>query len=145
MVRPYLESYKCISFADILATQGKLGLTADALQSVRLIGADGVAKTVSATSHPDLWWAIRGAGANYGIITSATFKIQPLSNNNGGNAFMLDFVLPAEKSQEYLSIIEKSYSPMPVDLAGIVVFNWNSTRNVVSFTSIGTLDLMHGD
>ncbi|QYS96959.1 FAD-binding PCMH-type domain-containing protein [Trichoderma simmonsii] len=114
---------------------GKLGLTTDALQSVRLVGADGVVKTVSATSYPDLWWAIRGAGANYGVITSATFKIQPLSNNNGGNAFMLDFVLPAEKSLEYLNIIEKSFNPMPVNLAGIIVFNWNSTHNVSQVVS----------
>lgn len=132
-----------VHFADILTTQGKLGLTTDALQSVRLVGADGVVKTVSATSYPDLWWAIRGAGANYGVITSATFKIQPLSNNNGGNAFMLDFVLPAEKSLEYLNIIEKSFNPMPVNLAGIIVFNWNSTHNVVSFSEISKLVLAH--
>ncbi|KAL7797894.1 hypothetical protein V8C43DRAFT_313982 [Trichoderma afarasin] len=109
---------------------GKLGLTTDALQSVRLVGADGAVKTVSATSYPDLWWAIRGAGANYGVITSATFKIQPLFNNHGGNAFILDFVLAAEKSLEYLNFIEKSFNPMPVNLTGIIVFNWNSTHNV---------------
>ncbi|KAL6794010.1 hypothetical protein J3E68DRAFT_437250 [Trichoderma sp. SZMC 28012] len=104
---------------------GQLGLTTDALQSVRLIGADGIVKTVSATSYPDLWWAIRGAGANYGVITSATFKIQPLFNNNGGNAFMLDFVLPAEED----------FNPMPVNLAGIIVFNWNSTHNLSQVVS----------
>ncbi|KAL6829640.1 hypothetical protein J3E69DRAFT_331854 [Trichoderma sp. SZMC 28015] len=120
---------------DVGRLMGKLGLTTDALQSVRLVGADGAVKTVSATSYPDLWWAIRGAGANYGVITSATFKIQPLFNNNGGNAFMLDFVLPAEKSLEYLNITEKSFNPMPVNLAGIIVFNWNSTHNVSQVVS----------
>ncbi|KAM0520802.1 hypothetical protein ACHAPE_003203 [Trichoderma viride] len=109
---------------------GELGLTADALTSVRLVGADGVAKTVSATSYPDLWWAIRGAGANFGVITSATFKVQTLASNNNGNVFMLDFYLPKERSLEYFQLIEKNYSPMPSNLAAVIVLNWNSTLNV---------------
>ena len=118
-----------------LATQGELGLTIDALESVRLVGADGNIKTVSATSYPDLFWAIRGAGANFGVITAATFKVQTLASNNNGNVWMLDFYLPADRSLEYFNIIEKNYSPMPTDLAGVVVFNWNSTTNAVSFPS----------
>ncbi|KUL86302.1 hypothetical protein ZTR_08597 [Talaromyces verruculosus] len=114
---------------------GELGLTADALQSVRLVGADGVIKTVSETSYPDLFWAIRGAGANFGVITSATFNIQPLSKFNDGNVFMLDFYLPAERSLEYFNVIETKYSPMPVNLAAVVVNNWNSTLNVSQVAS----------
>jgi hypothetical protein len=115
-----------------LATQGELGLTADALLSVRLVGADGIAKTVSATSYPDLWWALRGAGANFGVITSATFKVQTLASNNNGNVFMVDFYLPKERSLEYFQLIEKNYSPMPPNLAAVIVQNWNTTLNVVS-------------
>ena len=109
-------------------------MTADALQSVRLVGADGIVKTVSATSYPDLWWAIRGAGANFGVITSATFKVQPLAKYNNGNAFMLEFYLPAESSLEYFNVIQTHYNPLPANLAGVIVNNWNSTLNVVSFS-----------
>ena len=132
-----------------LVTQGELGLTIDALESVRLVGADGSVKAVSVTSYPDLFWAIRGAGANFGVITAATFKVQTLASNNNGNVWMLDFYLPAERSLEYFNIIEKNYSPMPTDLAGVVVFNWNSTTNAVSFpnfamclTGFGTWSLL---
>ncbi|EED21270.1 conserved hypothetical protein [Talaromyces stipitatus ATCC 10500] len=114
---------------------GNLGLTADALQSVRLVGSDGIVKTVSETSYPDLFWAIRGAGANFGVITSATFNIQPLADFNDGNVFMLDFYLPAESSLEYFKVIETHYSPMPVNLAAVVVNNWNSTLNISQIAS----------
>lgn len=100
---------------------------------MRLVGADGNVKTVSATSYPDLFWAIRGAGANFGVITSATFKVHTLASNNNGNVWMLDFFLPGERSLEYFNIIEKNYSPMPPNLAGVLVMNWDSTTNRVSF------------
>ena len=46
------------------------GLTIDRLRSVDLVTADGVLRTVSGEEHPDLFWAVRGAGANVGIATS---------------------------------------------------------------------------
>lgn len=60
--------------------QGINGLIIHNLLSVRLVTAAGKLIDISATSHPDLWWAIRGAGANFDIITSATFKLTPLVN-----------------------------------------------------------------
>ena len=54
----------------------RYGLTIDTLVGVRVILADGQVVEASETSHPDLFWAIRGAGAgNYGIITDYTFKV----------------------------------------------------------------------
>ncbi|KAF4125700.1 FAD/FMN-containing dehydrogenase [Geosmithia morbida] len=119
----------------VVTTQGELGLTIDALESVRLVGADGIAKTVSATSYPDLFWAVRGAGANFGVVTSATFNVQTLASNNDGNVWMVDFHLPAEKSQEYFDIIQQNYSPMPTNLAGVVVLKWNATSNATEVAS----------
>ena len=49
--------------------------------SARLIGPDGIAKTVSATENPDLWWALRGAAHNFGIISSFTMKVYPEINS----------------------------------------------------------------
>lgn len=55
--------------------QGQHGLLIDQLVEARMVLANGTAVTASETSHPDLFWTIRGAGHNFGIITEFTYKI----------------------------------------------------------------------
>lgn len=55
--------------------QGRYGLASDQLTSARMVLANGTAVTVSAESNPDLFWAIRGAGHNFGIVTEAKLRI----------------------------------------------------------------------
>ncbi|KAJ3080632.1 hypothetical protein HDU99_007861, partial [Rhizoclosmatium hyalinum] len=57
----------------------QLGLVSDAILEVRLIDAAGMLRIVNTQSDPDLFWALRGAGANnFGLVTSFKFKIFPL-------------------------------------------------------------------
>lgn len=58
--------------------QGKHGYLADNLISARVVLANGSVVMASATSHPDLYWALRGAGHNFGILTSIEYKIYDL-------------------------------------------------------------------
>lgn len=57
------------------------GLTLDALLSVRLVTWSGDVVTASKTENSDLFWAVRGAGANFGIIVSATYELYDATNN----------------------------------------------------------------
>lgn len=54
------------------------GMTIDNLQRVVLVTADGEVVAASATERPDLFWALRGGGGNFGVATSFEFKLHPV-------------------------------------------------------------------
>jgi FAD/FMN-containing dehydrogenase len=56
----------------------KHGLSCDNLLEAQIVGSDGVVRTASSDSNPDLFWAIRGGGGNFGIATSLTFRLHPV-------------------------------------------------------------------
>jgi FAD/FMN-containing dehydrogenase len=57
---------------------GEHGLTVDNLLSVDIVTADGVARRASATENADLFWAVRGGGGNFGIVTSFEYRVHPV-------------------------------------------------------------------
>jgi FAD/FMN-containing dehydrogenase len=56
----------------------KHGLSLDGLVEAQVVCADGEVRKASAESNPDLFWAIRGGGGNFGVVTSFTFALQPV-------------------------------------------------------------------
>ncbi|KEY71946.1 hypothetical protein S7711_07095, partial [Stachybotrys chartarum IBT 7711] len=74
--------------------QGLHGLSSDALLSARVVLWNGTIAEVSADSHSDLFWGIRGAGQNFGIIAEAVFQTYPATN--GGLQYSADLLIPFE-------------------------------------------------
>jgi FAD/FMN-containing dehydrogenase len=62
----------------------KYGLAADNVIAVELVTADGEILDVTAESHPDLFWALRGGGGNFGVATTFTYRLHPLDMITGG-------------------------------------------------------------
>ncbi len=62
----------------------KHGLAADNLVAVELVTADGRVLDVTAGSDPDLFWALRGGGGNFGIAASLKYRLHPLTTVTGG-------------------------------------------------------------
>ncbi|MGN6030146.1 MAG: FAD-binding oxidoreductase [Thermomicrobiales bacterium] len=66
------------------------GLTIDHMRAAEIVLADGTLVRASTTEHPDLFWAIRGAGANFGIVTAFEFQVDPVGPQVGWAQFVMD-------------------------------------------------------
>jgi FAD/FMN-containing dehydrogenase len=62
----------------------KYGLTIDSVLAAELVNADGELLHVDATSHSDLFWAIRGGGGNFGVVTRFQYRLHPVDRIVGG-------------------------------------------------------------
>jgi FAD/FMN-containing dehydrogenase len=69
----------------------KHGMAIDNLRSIELVTADGEVRTASAEDDPDLFWAVRGGGGNFGVASSFEYQAHPLSTVFGG---IIAFDLP---------------------------------------------------
>jgi FAD/FMN-containing dehydrogenase len=100
----------------------KHGLTIDDLLAAEVVTADGELLRVDAESHPDLFWAIRGGGGNFGVATRFQFRLHEVDQIVGGMLVLpatpeviASFVAEAEAAPEELSTIANVMvaPPMP--------------------------------
>ncbi|KAK5636776.1 hypothetical protein RRF57_012488 [Xylaria bambusicola] len=72
-------------------TQGVYGMNIDQLISLSIVDADGAKRTITPKSDRELWWALTGAGANFGVVTSATYKsyAMPQAENTAWTGLVL--------------------------------------------------------
>jgi FAD/FMN-containing dehydrogenase len=87
------------------------GMACDNLRSVEIVTADGQIRRASATEHPDLFWAIRGGGGNFGVVTEFEYQLHPVTTVLGG---ML--VHPAARAKEALQFVREFHQTAPDEL-----------------------------
>ena len=93
----------------------KYGLTIDNLLEADMVLADGSTVVVNADQNSDLFWAIRGGGGNFGIVTSFKFQAHPVKTVIGGPTLW-----PIEKTEEIMSWYHEFIHNAPNDLNGFI-------------------------
>ena len=118
---------------------GKHGLACDNLASVDIVTADGRLLVASPTEHPDLFWAVRGGGANLGVVTSFEYKLHEVGPVLGGGV-----AWPLAKAKSVLRFYDEFARACPDELslnAGLFAVE-NGTRVVgVNVAWVGALDM----
>jgi FAD/FMN-containing dehydrogenase len=94
-----------------------LGLSIDNLLGADVVLADGSQVRASEDENDDLFWALRGGGGNFGIVTSFTFRLSPISTVITGPMFW-----PLEQSAEVLSWYAEFMPEQPDKLNGFFAF-----------------------
>ena len=95
----------------------KCGLTVDNLLEADVVLADGRLVTASAQAHPDLFWALRGGGGNFGVVTSFLFRLHPLDTVVAGPTFW-----PLERAGDVMRWYREFIVSAPHDLNGFFAF-----------------------
>ena len=96
----------------------KFGLTIDNLLEAELVLATGERVRASAEEHPDLFWAIRGGGGNFGVVTSFLFRLHEVGTVFGGPTFW-----PVADAAEVLSVYRDFLPGAPRELNGFFAFH----------------------
>jgi hypothetical protein len=95
----------------------RFGLSIDNLLSVDMVLADGSFVTASESEHPDLFWAVRGGGGNFGVATSFEFRGVPVRNVVAGPT-----LYPMEMAGEVMRWWDDLMANAPDDLYGFYAF-----------------------
>lgn len=96
----------------------KHGLSCDNLESVDLVTAKGEFVTASETENQDLFWALRGGGGNFGVVTSFTFQLHPL----GPEVMFLATMYPVEDAQTLITQWRDFMTDAPNELSSQAMF-----------------------
>jgi len=95
----------------------KCGLTIDNLLEVDMVLADGSFVTANADQHPDLYWAVRGGGGNFGVVTSFLFRLHDIDTVIGG-----PMLWQPDKSKEVMQWYREYIVDAPDDVNGFFAF-----------------------
>jgi FAD/FMN-containing dehydrogenase len=100
-----------------------------------MVTAAGIIVEASVDQNSDLFWAVRGAGSNFGIIISATYRMYEITND--GEAVNADFVFSASSNASFWEVMKMFDDTLPSQLAITAVAIFNRTSNEVRL-NLGT-------
>ncbi|KAH6647948.1 hypothetical protein BKA67DRAFT_578957 [Truncatella angustata] len=131
---------------------GLYGFGVDNVLSLRVVTADGQIRNVTAASDPDLFWALRGAGPNFGIVTSAVVKAHPASSDDmlawtGSLVFTSDKLEQVVQAIQDLKLLpnmnvfmyflsDGSPANVPIVVVAPFLYKGNATSGRSAFASI---------
>lgn len=93
------------------------GLSCDNLLSADVVTADGTMRVASSREEPDLFWAIRGGGGNFGVVTSFEFRLHPVNMIYGGPVLW-----PLERAGDALRLFRDTIMNAPEELSAFFAF-----------------------
>lgn len=106
---------------------GKHGLSIDNLVSADVVTADGQFRTASATENPDLFWALRGGGGNFGAVTSLQYRLHPVTETLSGLV-----IFPLDQAREVMRFYRDFCSTLPDEAEAFAAFITHDGQPVVA-------------
>jgi FAD/FMN-containing dehydrogenase len=96
----------------------KYGLTCDNLIAADVVTADGRVLRADHRSHPDLLWALRGGGGNFGVVTSFEFRLHPV----GPEVWVAAVMYPVDQAASILTFYREFMAEAPDELMSLAIF-----------------------
>jgi FAD/FMN-containing dehydrogenase len=118
----------------------RYGFAADSLLRAEVVTADGRLVQASADRHPDLFWALRGAGANFGAVTSMEIRLHPVARVYAGVA-----LFPLARAEHAVARFRDLAAAAPHELSASMVLMRESTDPRVSGPVLGVRGCYAGD
>jgi FAD/FMN-containing dehydrogenase len=110
-------------------TMRSYGLTIDNILEFDIVTPDGQLRTANAEQHPDLYWALRGGGGNFGVVTSFRYRAHPVTTVTAGWIYY-----PFEKAKQvmrfYRDFVERSSDRMHAEGVFAIVPGWGKVSAV---------------
>lgn len=107
--------------------QRKHGLTCDNLLSAELVTADGEVVRASQRENPELFWALRGGGGNFGVVTSFEFQLHPV----GPTVYSGLVAYPIEQAPEVLAFLRDFIAGAPEELSADAIFQFAPPLEII--------------
>jgi len=107
--------------------QRKYGLTCDNLIGAQVVTPDGELITVSETEHPDLLWALRGGGGNFGVVTSFKFQLHRVGPMMAAGLV----AFPVAQAPEVLAFLRDYIAEAPEEMSADVIFQFAPPLEVI--------------